>query len=57
MSTSAKKTNLKSNNKEAGSVVVEEAKTTVADGFVPEDIVRETAKWARIVKEAGATVE
>ncbi|HEX6279465.1 MAG TPA: thiamine pyrophosphate-dependent enzyme, partial [Pyrinomonadaceae bacterium] len=45
MSTSAKKTNLKSNNKnEAKSVLVEEAVTTVADGFVPEDIVHETAK-------------
>src|SRR5688572_30521342 len=44
MSTSAKKTNLKSNNKEAKEVVVEEAKTTVADGYVAEDIVQETAK-------------
>ena len=44
MSTSAKKTNLKSNNREAKSVVAEEARTTVADGFVPEDIVHETAK-------------
>ena len=44
MSTSAKKTNLKSNNKEARSVVVEEAKTTVPDGYVQEDIVHETAK-------------
>ncbi len=44
MSTSAKKTDLKSNNKEAKQVVIEEAKTTVADGYVAEDIVQDTAK-------------
>jgi len=52
MSTSAKKTDLKSNNKEAKSVVVEEAKTTVADGFVPDKIVHETAKGAVEDREA-----
>ena len=46
MSTSAKKTNLKNDNKEARSVVVEEARTTVADGYVAENIVNETAKGA-----------
>jgi len=52
MSTSAKKTNLKSNTKEAREVVVEEAKTTVADGYVAEDIVQETAKVAVEASEA-----
>ncbi|MEO5858257.1 MAG: dehydrogenase E1 component subunit alpha/beta [Pyrinomonadaceae bacterium] len=52
MSTSAKKTNLKSDNKEAKEVIVEEAKTTVADGFVSDQIVHETAKGTVEVSEA-----
>ncbi|HJS51887.1 MAG TPA: thiamine pyrophosphate-dependent enzyme, partial [Pyrinomonadaceae bacterium] len=40
MSTSAKKLN----NKEAKTVVAELAKTTEADGFVPDEKVQETAK-------------
>jgi len=44
MSTSARKTDLKSNNKEAKEVVVEEAKTTVADGYVADEILHQTAK-------------
>src|SRR6188508_2336384 len=40
MSTSAKKLN----NKEAKTVVAEQAKTTEADGFVPDEKVQDTAK-------------
>lgn len=46
MSTSAKKTNLKSDNKETKTVVAGSAKTTEADGFVPETKVQETVKAA-----------
>jgi 2-oxoisovalerate dehydrogenase E1 component len=44
MSTSAKKTDVKGNNKEAKSVVAERAKTTEADGFSPDAKVQDTAK-------------
>ncbi|HLA94656.1 MAG TPA: thiamine pyrophosphate-dependent enzyme, partial [Pyrinomonadaceae bacterium] len=44
MSTSAKKTDAKANNKEARSVVAEQARTTEADGFSPDQKVQETAK-------------
>lgn len=52
MSTSAKKTDLKSNNKAAKEVVVEDANTTVADGYVADTIVNETAKGAVEDREA-----
>ncbi|MEQ1765179.1 MAG: thiamine pyrophosphate-dependent enzyme, partial [Pyrinomonadaceae bacterium] len=52
MSTSAKKTNLKSNNREAKEVIVEEARTTVADGYVTDEIVHETAKGTVQASEA-----
>ena len=52
MSTSLKKLDTKGNNKNGKTVVAEQAKTTVADGFVPEDIVHETAKGTAEATEA-----
>ncbi len=51
MATSAKKLNSKSNHKEAETIVAEAARTTEADGFVPDEKVQQTAK-AAVTEEA-----
>lgn len=55
MATSAKKLNTKGNNKEAETVVAEQARTTEADGFVPDKKVQETAKAAANDREPART--
>lgn len=44
MATSAKKLNAKMSNNQAETVIAESAKTTEADGYVPETKIQETAK-------------
>ncbi len=58
MSTSAKKSNSKNNNKNdknAKTVVAEEAKTTIPDGYIAETKIQETAKAAAVETEPART--
>ncbi len=57
MATTVKKLNAKGNNKEAETVIAEPAKVTEADGFVPEEIVHETAKGTAAATEPARTLD